>query len=191
MRKRREEVTACRKLLHLIEKMDGRSLANKSRESIVNALFSLMEKKEFESISVQEITKEAKVARLTFYRHFQSKEDVLRYHLLLRFERFELDISSQKVSSLEEALAECFRYWKQSKDEILLFPKNHLDSLLYEPFQRYLEEMLRMFGVLDRFSEIEKSFLVGGIYFSMLRYLKEEGVAENEAARKIFSLLRL
>lgn len=170
--------------------MDGRSLANKSRESIVSALLYLMEKKDFAAISVQEIVKEAKVARLTFYRHFQSKEEVLNYHLACRFEQFEWDISRKNIGSLEEALAECFGYWKESKEEILLFPKNHLDSLLYEPFQRYLEEMLRMFGILDRYSDIEKSFLVGGIYFSMLHYLKEDEMDAALAAKNIFSLLR-
>ena len=47
-------------------------------EYIINALFNLMKKKNFENISITEITNKAGVSRNSFYRNFNSKEDIVK-----------------------------------------------------------------------------------------------------------------
>lgn len=44
---------------------------------ITNALLSVMERKSFEKITVQDILDEAKINRSTFYQHFKDKYDIL------------------------------------------------------------------------------------------------------------------
>ena len=50
-------------------------------ESITLALIQLMEKKDFHDISITELTKRAGVGRVSFYRNFEDKTDVLRKYL--------------------------------------------------------------------------------------------------------------
>ena len=55
---------------------------NKKRELsvsdyITNSLFELMKKKPYADISITEITDKAKVNRVSFYRNFISKEDII------------------------------------------------------------------------------------------------------------------
>ena len=50
-------------------------------DCIYNALIQLMQKKRFEDISITEITKQAGVSRMAYYRNFKSKEDFLLRHL--------------------------------------------------------------------------------------------------------------
>lgn len=58
--------------------MDKRKEANvRVKRSITEALLGLMEKKSFSDISITEIIRTAKVARVSFYRNYSSKEDVL------------------------------------------------------------------------------------------------------------------
>lgn len=56
-------------------------MANKEnysvKEEIEKALLDLLKKREFADITVTDIVKEAKVARVSFYRHFSSISDVL------------------------------------------------------------------------------------------------------------------
>lgn len=52
-------------------------MSNKSREQIIETLFTLMEKHTFKEITVSEICAWATIARRTFYNNFHSKEDVL------------------------------------------------------------------------------------------------------------------
>ncbi|WP_052122440.1 TetR/AcrR family transcriptional regulator [Chelonobacter oris] len=51
------------------------------KESITQALLRLMETQDFYAVSITDITKLAGVSRISFYRNFDSKEDVLIKHL--------------------------------------------------------------------------------------------------------------
>lgn len=58
--------------------MDGhKKQREQSARMIETALFELMEEKAFNEITVSEIVKRADVARRTFYRLYNRKEDVL------------------------------------------------------------------------------------------------------------------
>ena len=49
-----------------------------ARESIVKALTELMNQKHYADITITEITQKAGVSRMTYYRNYSSKEDILR-----------------------------------------------------------------------------------------------------------------
>lgn len=50
-----------------------------TKQSLINAFFSLVDKKIFEKITIADITKGAKVNRATFYAHFEDKYDLIDY----------------------------------------------------------------------------------------------------------------
>lgn len=56
-------------------------IALKSKKWIVEALFKLMEEKEYIHITVKDIAKRADLDRRTFYRNFQDKDDVLCFYI--------------------------------------------------------------------------------------------------------------
>ncbi len=56
--------------------MDRRSM--RTRKWLQEALISLLKDKPFEALTVQEITDKADTARMTFYRHFQDKDELLK-----------------------------------------------------------------------------------------------------------------
>ena len=58
--------------------MDKRREENlRVKENIINTLFRFMQKKSLSDITVTELVKGAGVARASFYRNYDSKEDVL------------------------------------------------------------------------------------------------------------------
>ena len=59
--------------------MNKNEIANNIvKESLTDALFSLMSKKKFNDIAITELSKKAGVSRLSFYRNFDSKEDIIK-----------------------------------------------------------------------------------------------------------------
>ena len=53
------------------------------KESITQALLILMENKDFEKITITDIVNKAGVVRMSFYRNYTSKEDVILFTNLL------------------------------------------------------------------------------------------------------------
>ena len=54
-----------------------------AKECIVTALIELMKVRDYHSISITEITHKAGVSRMTYYRYFSSKEEILSLKCLV------------------------------------------------------------------------------------------------------------
>lgn len=95
-----------------------------SRECLLNALLVLMEKQEFSKITITELCKKAGVTRLTFYRHFESKEDVLQDYFYKIFQIFFQECVLNSNYSFIETLSRCFDYWQENRQYIILLEKH-------------------------------------------------------------------
>ena len=58
------------------------------RESIFTALMILMERKSFSEITITEIVNKAGVSRMSYYRNYNSKEDIINIYLDEMFEEY-------------------------------------------------------------------------------------------------------
>ena len=54
-------------------------IAERSKEAIASAMLEVMKIYSYDEITVTQITQEAGLSRKTFYRHFNDKEQVLKY----------------------------------------------------------------------------------------------------------------
>ena len=95
----------------------------KTRKAIYTAFLQLLNQKNFETITVQEIIDLADVGRSTFYSHYESKEllldELCRYLFHHLFERV-------GNLTIEEYLTHIFSHFKKNQDHVtsLLFSKN-------------------------------------------------------------------
>lgn len=112
-----------------------------SMTAFANALIELMKTKNLEKIQVSELCCKADYSRRTYYRLFQSKEDILYFYIdNLCMEYYHLffgttDTSLSGVSNI------FFKYWYQQKDFLALLHANQLDSLLLERFSKLLPQV--------------------------------------------------
>lgn len=85
----------------------------RTKKLLAEALYKLLEEKDYASISVLELCDIAMVHRATFYKHFEDKDDFLRY--------FIFDIVS-KFSPKEDSDSKYFtEYYVKSLEEVLDF----------------------------------------------------------------------
>jgi AcrR family transcriptional regulator len=82
----------------MVVRQDDRRV-QRTRQLLRGALFSLIQEKGFEALSVQDIIDRANVGRATFYAHFDNKHDLL----LSGLEDFRTAIKAQQRRLLQEA----------------------------------------------------------------------------------------
>ena len=130
------------------------------RESITIALIEKMKKKEIKDISVVELVEKAGVGRVSFYRNFSGKEDVIRQHLdaitddfiyQTGIDYYKLDIKSY-ITLLFTHL-----YHHRELAEILI--KSNILHLVKDEFDRiFLKKDIQNAGKYNLY------FLAGGLY---------------------------
>jgi len=115
---------------------------------IVNALFKLLKENSLDILTITEICQEADVARVTFYRNFESKEDILKLYIKILTEDYFSGLQKQSTISLKELSYGYFSYWQQNIDLLFLLKQNNLTTLLLEEYS-IVEQYLKNLNKLD------------------------------------------
>lgn len=110
------------------------------KECIADALLILMKKENFEKISITEITKLANVGRVTYYRHFKSKEDILIYKIDLLLEQWTNDNKLCDFKTHEEVFVSLFQYFLTIRETIDIIIKSGMESALLMANYRIFEQ---------------------------------------------------
>lgn len=168
------------------------SQSERSKQWIEEALLQLMKQKHFGNITITDITAKAGVSRLTFYRNFESKEEVLQRYFDTIFQDYLQAIQGDTTCTLENALCKCFEYWHAHKKESRLLVRDDLAAILYKPYGQYLDQVLENVYVPRSLSHTQKRFIVGGLYFIMQDWLeKDDGRTARDITGEVLELLGL
>ena len=100
------------------------------KDCITTALIKQMETQSLDKISVTELVKTAGVSRVSLYRNFESKQDVLEKHLMKLIQEWgkEFEEKNDAAYFSESLLLHFYKY----KDFYLLLNRQGLSSLIYE-----------------------------------------------------------
>lgn len=121
--------------------MDKRLEANlRVKNSITDALFALMHEKSFAKITVTEIITRAGVARASYYRNYESKEDILITLITDILENFKAtaDYELTDYSSYKN-VRRAFLYFKEYQDYILDLYHSGFASTFLESLNHFHE----------------------------------------------------
>lgn len=152
--------------------MDKRKEANaRVKASITAALLDLMHKKSFSEISITEIINQAGVARASFYRNYESKEDVLLKQIddILTDFYADIDLESANYYTYENVY-KSFAYLKRYHRYIEDFYKFGYGLTLLEK----LNESHEVIAGTMAFNSIERYNLymyVGALYNTALVWI--------------------
>jgi AcrR family transcriptional regulator len=155
-------------------------------EYITDALLLLMEKKPYHDISVTELCERAGVTRMSFYRNFESKEDILRKWLAGVTDRF---VVESGISYKDDAPHD---YFVTLFTHLARYQK--ICSALYEARLMYLlkDEFDRVFLAIhgSEYDDYKSYFHAGGIYNVFLLWLMRGCVeTPEELADKLAGLM--
>lgn len=166
-------------------------LSNEARNAyttghITEALWELLKRFPFSEITVSKICSQAGVGRASFYRNFESKEDVLQKWLDQVTDDFvsRSAISFEKDSS-KEYFTKLFNHMTQYREICPILYKAGLTQLLKDEFdKRFLLSYQNIYG------EFKSCFLSGGIFNIVLLWLVKGGPeTPEEIAGKLANIL--
>ena len=101
------------------------------RDCMTKALFKLMKKRDYHEISVSELVKTAGVSRNSFYRNYQSFDEILSQYLIDKTTAWWSDFIAHP-DRYPHVIAEMFEHFLKMREEINLLYQAGLSHLLME-----------------------------------------------------------
>lgn len=129
----------------------------KTRAAIMAAFEALLTEKRYEQITVQDIINRANVGRSTFYAHFETRDDLLKYTCQELFEHvFNAHLSSEKShdfsggeGTLDMMLTHILYHLKDDRHRYLRIFSCESADLFWRYFQSQLEVLVKRYGAKD------------------------------------------
>jgi len=110
------------------------------RESIETALIQLMEKKPFGNITISEIVEKAGVSRVSYYRNYYYKEDVL----FAKMDKIAAEWKDNVEKISNDVGEQVIKLFERERPILGVIYKNGLEHLMYKLIRKYcgLEEKI-------------------------------------------------
>lgn len=173
--------------------MDRRQ--KKTRNAIFKAFSTLLEKKRYESITVQDIIDEADIGRSTFYAHFETKDELLKAMCTDIFDHvFSKELPKELEGgyargrkNLELKLGHILYHLKEHHEDLRGILSSESGELFMRFFRGYLKDLFLRYQ--DDFSmAIPKDFLLNHLVVSFAETVKwwiiqREHYAPEEVAK--------
>ena len=135
------------------------------QQCLYDALMQLMQEKKFEKISVGELCDRAGVSRMTYYRSYNNKEDILLQHLDECFAEYMRDLQVQDFYGVALSF---FRFWQgKEKPFLIAVVRSGLSAQLMDQFYGYLDQVIPQADT----QPFVKSFLAGGLYKMLMDWM--------------------
>ncbi len=173
--------------------MDRRQ--QKTRKAIFAAFRTLLEKKRYESITVQEIIDEANIGRSTFYAHFETKDLLLNAMCEEIFHHiFEYDPCTWEGhdSKLEDKLSHILWHIREAKNDISGILTSESGGIFMRYFGKHLRALLEENVPLTA-DDVPREFLmchlVGSFSEAVLWWIREKMQTPPETLAHYFMLV--
>ena len=156
---------------------------NRAQTYFINALLSLMKKKLYQDITVQELSEAAQYDRRTYYRYFNSKEDILRLYCSHILGEMAVMMKREKFLTVRAEIIAYFTFWGKyipflrllQQNNLLHFLEDEQDELFYHhvglSVQPDIPQQLESAPPLSKYAFY---FTSGGLWNTLVHWIKEE-----------------
>lgn len=181
--------------------MDRRQ--QKTQAAIFTAFATLLGKKQYKSITVQDIIDEANIGRSTFYAHFETKDELLKSMCTIIFDHVfnktlpqESAVENQHGSNnMELKLAHTLYHLEEKKDVVKSLIRSDSSDLLMTFFKDYLQDLFKLY-LKDFPPNVPEDFLLNylvGSFSETIKWwiLNDTKDSPEQIAQYYMTLLRM
>ena len=127
------------------------------KECITTALLKMLKEQDFSDITITDLVKKAGVSRISFYRNYESKEDVLRKHIHLLLKAWGKRYEGVDGTVLIEAI---FTHYQENSDLYILLYKRGLSHISLQS----LKDVCGPRQEQNNKAAYTSAFISGGLY---------------------------
>ncbi len=133
---------------------------NESKKLIMTAFLDLLEKKDYDEITLTEIADNAKLTRMTLYRHYKSKQEIIKVVFTDHLEDVMKEVAKTSNPSFYDVMCLVFKSIK--KNRFIKASKNsdELHRIYLEVLRNYNFDFKKTVPDLDDFT---RNYIIGGI----------------------------
>lgn len=156
------------------------------KKQITAALLALLKEKSLSDISVSELTNKAEIGRVSFYRNYQSKEDILKEESDRLIKEWGRLYESNPKSAPETLFPSLFDFYRDHRDFYTTLYNADMSSIM-------METIIGTIQITPEMQNLEaymKSFWAYGIYGWMLEWIKRGMQESGKELSALFSLAR-
>jgi len=152
----------------------------RSRAFLVETLLELLEEKEYADISIKELTEKAGIARQTFYRNYQSMDDILLRQMDEIFDEY---FETVKITlggdggEINAMMKKLFYIWQRNEPVFIALQKANLAYRPLERFSFYVSLIQRQIedkaAIDDAINRYLACFIAGGTFMALNTWFQE------------------
>lgn len=164
-------------------------IADNAKLYIVEALCALMKKQALRDISITAIAKKAGVSRMSFYRNFQTKEDIISYYINYMMQAYlkQSPVYEPGTHSFKtyEHIIFTLHFFKEYRDFVLCLDKENLTGVFLSRINEHISQNVKV-------PEGDPSYLyrlysyAGALYNVYIEWIKHD---MNVPAEKLADML--
>ncbi len=137
--------------------------SEQSKLSLEESLINLLSKKSYKSITIKDIVEKAGLCRLTFYRNFETKDDLICSYFNKRYAKYRSTILENRNGSkidLEYELKMCFEFFKHDAKIIEKLALDGYANILFNIFNKHLDLVLTEINYNNKVTDYQKIFFL-------------------------------
>ena len=154
------------------------------KKQITATLIDLLKKKSLSEISISELTDKAGIGRVSFYRNYQGKEDILKEESNRLIREWGKLYESNPESAPETLFPSLFDFYRDHKDFYTTLYNTGLSSIM-------METIIGTIQITPDMKNLEaymKSFWAYGIYGWLLEWIKRGMPESGKELSALFSM---
>ncbi|WP_455715382.1 TetR/AcrR family transcriptional regulator [Anaerosporobacter sp.] len=148
------------------------------RVCIAKSLLQLMEEKSFEKITITEVVNNANVSRMTFYKYYKSKQEVLSdYMYEIVNDYMEETKARSDIGNFHdyEHICHCFEFFKQYSPFILTLIHANMHAVIINALNDYMDTYVLP---TSKYTRYELYYYAGALCNIYMKWI-ESGVQET------------
>ncbi|WP_125589836.1 TetR/AcrR family transcriptional regulator [Companilactobacillus jidongensis] len=146
-----------------------------SKEQLLfNTLSELHKTTPLSMISVSQLTRQAGVSRMYFYRHYQTYDDIIRSHILYLFNRFLRLVKKYHANDSQDTCTMFFKVIQTDAQSLGIFIVNGELNLVQSTFERCFTELLIQRVITPALPDsYATAFTIGGLTRLLIVWIQE------------------